>query len=68
MQLLAVNDELTGLPNRRFAISVLTELWQGLQRNEGFVAVLMLDADKFKQVNDRHGHAAGDALLRKLAV
>jgi len=68
LQLLAVNDELTGLPNRRFAVSVLTELWQGLQRNDGFVAVLMLDADKFKQVNDRHGHATGDTLLRKLAV
>lgn len=68
LQLLAVNDELTGLPNRRFAISMLAELWQGLQRNNGFVAVLMLDADKFKQVNDHHGHATGDALLRKLAL
>ncbi len=68
LQALAVNDELTGLPNRRFAISLLGNLWNEAEENGYNFSVLLLDADKFKQVNDTHGHAVGDDLLRSLAV
>lgn len=68
LQLLAVHDELTGLPNRRFALSALQELWGEAQRDGRPLSVLMIDADKFKQVNDTYGHAEGDALLRSLAT
>jgi diguanylate cyclase (GGDEF)-like protein len=56
-------DALTGLPNRRrFDTALATML--GARRDERCDAVLMIDLDRFKPVNDRHGHAAGDALLR----
>lgn len=67
LSLLALNDELTGLPNRRFAMSMLSELWPGDGRRGASMAVLMLDADHFKNVNDRFGHGAGDDMLRELA-
>ncbi|WP_233562851.1 putative bifunctional diguanylate cyclase/phosphodiesterase [Micromonospora musae] len=61
---LAYTDQLTGLPNR---LMFTRRLRQAL-RAEGPVAVLMLDLDGFKQVNDRFGHAAGDSLLTSLAA
>jgi hemerythrin len=67
LQLLAVHDELTGLPNRRFALSALQELWGEAQRQQSPLAVLMIDADHFKPVNDTYGHAEGDAVLCGLA-
>lgn len=67
LQVLAVQDELTGLSNRRFALAALGELWGEASLKQRSLSVLMLDADKFKQVNDVHGHAEGDALLRELA-
>lgn len=67
LQLQAVHDDLTGLPNRRFAIMTLRQLWAEAQRYGNPLSVLMLDADKFKEVNDRFGHNEGDALLKALA-
>ncbi len=67
LELLAVNDDLTGLPNRRFAVTAMRELWQEARSDGSPLAVLMVDADKFKQVNDTWGHAEGDNLLRELA-
>lgn len=67
LQLLSTHDELTGLPNRRFANQSLDQLWMEFKRYRSQLSVLILDADHFKQVNDRFGHAEGDALLRILA-
>ncbi len=65
---LALVDELTGLYNRRFLFAHLDELFRQV-RDGGFgAAVLLFDIDYFKKVNDTHGHAAGDDVLRELAA
>lgn len=64
---LATHDPLTGLPNREsFRADARHALRQATRRG-GVVSMLMLDIDHFKQINDRHGHAAGDAALRAVA-
>jgi hemerythrin len=68
LELLSTLDDLTGLPNRRFALLTLKQLWAESKRYREPLSVLMIDADHFKQVNDHHGHAEGDALLRDLAT
>jgi diguanylate cyclase (GGDEF)-like protein/hemerythrin-like metal-binding protein len=64
---LSVQDELTGLYNRRYADMNLDRLWLERNRYGGGLSVLMIDADHFKTVNDRFGHAQGDRLLILLA-
>lgn len=68
LQMLSTQDDLTGLPNRRFAELSLRQLWRERQRYGEPLAVLMLDADHFKPVNDTFGHAQGDALIRELGA
>lgn len=63
----AVTDGLTGLPNRRASDVELAQRFAARQRDEGFVAAV-IDVDHFKQLNDRHGHAAGDRALRAIAA
>jgi two-component system, cell cycle response regulator len=67
LERLAYYDELTGLPNRRSVLRQLEALISRGRRHRHDLALLMVDADHFKAVNDRHGHAAGDAALRALA-
>lgn len=67
LQMLSSQDDLTGLPNRRFAVAALNELWAEARRDGTPMSVLLLDADHFKPVNDQFGHAVGDELLRHLA-
>jgi diguanylate cyclase (GGDEF)-like protein len=62
----AETDGLTGLPNRAQARAGLAQLLSLAERFSQPVSLAMLDVDRFKQVNDTHGHAAGDAVLRGL--
>ena len=64
---LAAVDPLTGLANRRALDSNMEEQWMLATRNQTPLALLMIDADHFKEYNDRLGHQAGDACLRALA-
>lgn len=63
---LAGEDALTGLFNRRRAFERLDELHAWRQRMAGSDCVVLLDLDHFKQINDRHGHLGGDAVLRSV--
>jgi two-component system, cell cycle response regulator len=64
---LALTDGLTGLYNRRYFTAHLEGLMSRVGDGTQGAAVLMLDVDWFKRVNDTHGHAAGDAVLREVA-
>jgi diguanylate cyclase (GGDEF)-like protein len=60
-------DGLTGLANRGFLEDRLPREWEACRRRGTSMAVLMSDLDRFKLVNDTHGHAAGDEVLRQAA-
>ncbi len=63
----ALRDPLTGLHNRRYLEEVGVKLAQQARRRESPFAVAMVDIDHFKKLNDTHGHATGDAVLREVA-
>lgn len=64
---IALTDLLTDLPNRRSGMMALDQAWQGAARAAQPLAVLVIDIDHFKQVNDNHGHAIGDIVLKAVA-
>ncbi len=64
---LATTDQLTGLPNRRGFDLLAGQALQEARRNQSPLSALMLDLDHFKQLNDSHGHLAGDRMLRAFA-
>lgn len=65
--LLAMHDQKTGLPNRTLFDDRLAQAIAGAERHDWLLAVMFLDLDRFKLVNDTHGHAAGDAVLTVVA-
>jgi len=66
-QHLADHDALTGLPNRRLLEDRLTQALAMSQRNREHTAVMFVDLDRFKTVNDSLGHAVGDVLLKEVS-
>lgn len=70
LETLATTDGLTGLLNRRAAEQRLRDEWHRAGRlgGAGAGALVMLDIDHFKAVNDQHGHAAGDEVIRRIAL
>jgi diguanylate cyclase (GGDEF)-like protein len=60
-------DPLTNLQNRRTLETRLRREWRQARRRDSTLAVLMIDVDHFKQINDTHGHATGDVVLQELA-
>jgi diguanylate cyclase (GGDEF)-like protein/PAS domain S-box-containing protein len=68
IQYLAHHDMLTGLPNRAYLIERLTTILALARRHGTLVAVMFIDLDNFKTVNDSLGHHSGDALLKEVAA
>lgn len=64
---LALHDTLTGLPNRRYLNMQIDRSIARASRDSQQFAVLMIDLDAFKPINDRHGHAVGDLVLMEIA-
>src|SRR5690606_33017787 len=64
----ARHDELTGLPNRRLFQDRMKSALSRCKRKAARLAVLFIDIDNFKQVNDSFGHDAGDFLLQEVAL
>jgi diguanylate cyclase (GGDEF)-like protein len=63
-----LSDELSGLPNLRYCRERLEQAWTGVQRRGGELAVLLIDIDNFRRVNDLNGHAVGDEVLCRTAM
>lgn len=64
---MAYHDKLTGLPNRALFFDRLSQAMSQARRSRKHVALLYLDLDGFKPINDLHGHEAGDAVLKMVA-
>lgn len=63
----AYYDTLTGQPNRNFAMSYLEDMLEKARANNSELAVIFLDFDNFKDVNDTYGHDVGDALIKQVS-
>jgi diguanylate cyclase (GGDEF)-like protein len=63
----ATRDALTGVWNRRGILEILEQELDRAERNDRSIGILMLDLDHFKNVNDAHGHLAGDLVLQETA-
>lgn len=68
LEYLSTTDQLTELKNRRYAMDALNMLWHSTCKFTDSIAVLMIDLDHFKEVNDNYGHDCGDIVLKTVAV
>ncbi|HUD32963.1 MAG TPA: diguanylate cyclase [Variovorax sp.] len=68
MEKMALTDELTGLPNRTAWVAELDRAVAWVRRSDQAVAVMFMDLDNFKHINDAFGHAAGDEVLRQFSL
>ncbi len=68
LELQATRDNLTGLFNRRYADDYLARELESCRRHRHHFTIALADIDLFKQVNDLHSHATGDAVLRRVAA
>ncbi len=68
LEQLALIDSLTEIPNRRRFTEVYEREWRRCMRNQRPLSLIMLDVDLFKRYNDTYGHAAGDAVLKRVAA
>ncbi len=64
---MAVIDPLTGIYNRRYASQHMNRVMERARETDGVFAVMMVDLDKFKRINDQFGHDAGDAVLKEFS-
>jgi len=67
LTVLATHDDLTGIYNRRHFMTLVQREWDRARRYNTAAALLLVDADRFKTINDTHGHLCGDELLRQIA-
>jgi diguanylate cyclase (GGDEF)-like protein len=68
LQEVALTDALTGCPNRRYAIERLEQEWAACSRNKRPLSCMVIDVDRFKQINDDYGHDCGDTALKAIAA
>jgi diguanylate cyclase (GGDEF)-like protein len=68
LETLSLEDDLTGIANRRYFERTLADEWNRARRHEQSLALILLDLDHFKDLNDRRGHPAGDDCLRKVGA
>ncbi|HET8772133.1 MAG TPA: GGDEF domain-containing protein [Thermoanaerobaculia bacterium] len=68
LEALSLEDDLTGIANRRYFERTLADEWNRARRHEQQLALILLDLDHFKDLNDRRGHPAGDDCLRKIGA
>ena len=64
---MATTNPPTGVKNRRYAVSKLDKIAKEARQTASSFALLILDINHFKQINDKHGHLAGDVVLKKIA-
>jgi len=67
LKYLSVTDHLTGISNRRMFLSELETAYTKVKQANGTFSLLLIDVDHFKNVNDTHGHATGDEVLKRLS-
>lgn len=68
LETLSLEDDLTGISNRRYFERALADEWNRARRREHPLALVLLDLDNFKDLNDRRGHPAGDDCLRRIGA